>query len=89
MSFTPCHDGFQGEYTSSSAYTFYKAETEHKENVYPGSYVVSRQDSVKNVCDCSIDYFYGGDSHKLKYCLSLRLQRLFNPLRNILQMVLT
>ena len=40
MSFTLVMTDSKGN-NSSSTYTFYKAETEHKENVYPGSYVVS------------------------------------------------
>ncbi len=40
MSFNLVMTDSKGNY-SSSTYTFYKAETEHTENVYPGSYVVS------------------------------------------------
>ena len=40
MSFTLVMTDSKGN-NSSSTYTFYKAETEHTENVYPGSYVVS------------------------------------------------
>ena len=40
MSFTLVMTDSKGN-NSSSVYTFYKAETEHTENVYPGAYVVS------------------------------------------------
>jgi hypothetical protein len=40
MSFTLVMTDSKGN-NSSSTYTFYKAETDHEENVYPGSYVVS------------------------------------------------
>ena len=40
MSFNLVMTDSKGNY-SSSTYTFYKAETEQTENVYPGSYVVS------------------------------------------------
>ena len=40
MNFTLVMTDSKGN-NSSSTYTFYKAETEHTENVYPGAYVVS------------------------------------------------
>ena len=40
MSFTLVMTDSKGNH-SSSTYTFYKAETEQTENVYPGAYVVS------------------------------------------------